>query len=119
MSVETYEGSCHCGQVTFEVRTDLELPVTTCNCTICRRSGTMLSFVPAAHFVLKTGEDVLTDYQFGRKRLHHPFCSRCGIKAFARGVGQDGRAIVAVNVRCLDGVDLDKLAINRFNGRDL
>jgi hypothetical protein len=119
MSVETYHGSCHCGAVRFEVRMDLDLPVTACNCSICQRSGTMLSFVPASSFVLHAGEDVLTDYQFGKKRLHHPFCSRCGIKSFARGNNAEGRPIVAVNVRCLEGIDLENLEIRRFNGRDL
>jgi hypothetical protein len=115
----TYRGSCHCGQVTFEVKMDLALPVVTCNCSICQRTGTMLSFVPASSFSLLGGEESLTDYQFGRKNIHHTFCSRCGVKSFARGTGQDGKPIVAVNVRCLEDIDLDKVEVRRFNGRAL
>jgi hypothetical protein len=116
---KTYEGSCHCGQVRFRVEMDLSRPVTVCNCSICQRTGTMLSFVPADKFTLESGEDALTDYQFGRKHLHHLFCSRCGVKSFARGTGRDGTPMVAVNVRCLESVELDALAVNRFNGRAL
>jgi len=115
----TYAGSCHCGQVRFEVRVDLSKPVNSCNCSICQRTGTMLSFVPAEAFTLQSGEEALTDYQFGKKHIHHLFCSRCGVKSFARGTNREGKTVVAVNVRCLEDVDLDTLQVNRFNGRAL
>jgi hypothetical protein len=112
-------GSCHCGKVTFEADLDLEKPVTACNCSICKRSGSMLAFIPAAQFKLKSGEEALTDYQWGRKHIHHLFCSTCGIKSFARGAMPDGSPIAAVNVRCLEGVDLEKLKVNHFDGAKL
>lgn len=113
----TYPGGCHCGKVRYEATLDLGLPVMTCNCSMCGRAGTMLSFVPASAFALKSGEDDLTDYQFGKKHIHHLFCRTCGIKSFARGVGPNGAEMVAVNVRCLDGVELDKLKVNPFDGK--
>ena len=57
-----YTGSCHCGSVRFEVTTGLE-NVMSCNCSICSRSGYLLSFVPVEQFTLLAGEDQLTDYQ--------------------------------------------------------
>ena len=36
--MKTYQGSCHCGRVRFEVRTELTR-VSECNCSICRRKG--------------------------------------------------------------------------------
>jgi hypothetical protein len=109
-------GSCHCGKVTYEVDLDLDKPVVTCNCSICKRSGSMLAFVPAAQFTLKSGEDALTDYQFGRKSIHHLFCATCGIKSFARGQMPDGSPIAAVNVRCVEGVDLARLKVQEYDG---
>jgi hypothetical protein len=114
-----HQGSCHCGQVQFEARLDLTKPVAVCNCSICERTGTMLSFIPAGDFKLHAGEDSLTDYQFGKQIIHHVFCSRCGVRAFARGQMPDGTKMVAVNVRCIDGIDLDKLQTTKFDGRSV
>jgi hypothetical protein len=83
---------------------------------MCGRAGTLLSFVPAGQFSLRSGEEVLTDYRFNRQQIHHLFCRVCGIKSFARGTGRDGPT-VAVNVRCLDEIDLARLTINQFDGK--
>ena len=89
----------------------------TCNCSICSKTGTLLTFVPASRFRLTRGEDALTDYQFGKRSIHHLFCSRCGVRSFARGRGPDGAETAAVNVRCLDDVDLAAVPLRRFDGR--
>jgi hypothetical protein len=112
-----HEGSCHCGQVKFQVALDLTKPAISCNCSICQRTGTMLSFVPADEFKLQAGDAVLTDYQFGKERLHHLFCSKCGVRSFVRGQMPDGTKMVAVNVRCLEGVNLDEVPVKKFDGR--
>jgi hypothetical protein len=114
---KTYSGGCQCGAVRYDVRLDLTQPVMACNCSMCGRSGTLLTFVPAAEFTLRSGEDTLTDYVFNRHAIHHVFCSRCGIKSFARGTGRDGGATVAINARCLDDVDPDALKITKFDGK--
>jgi hypothetical protein len=111
-----YQGSCHCGAVRYSVDLDLEKPVTACNCSICGRTGTLLTFVPAGSFKLEAGEDSLTDYQFKRKHIHHLFCKVCGVRSFARGAGPQGQPMVAINARCLEGVDLSKLNVNHFDG---
>jgi hypothetical protein len=118
MADTTYAGGCHCGAVRFRVATKLET-VVTCNCSICSKTGALLTFVPAAQFELLGGEEALGDYQFGKKRVHHLFCKRCGVRPFGRGVRPDGNEVVAVNVRCLDGVDLAALAPKPFDGKSL
>lgn len=113
---KTYTGGCHCGAVRYEVRMKLEGAIT-CNCSICSKTGTMLAFVPASDFELRSGADALTDYQFGRKNIHHLFCSRCGIRSFARAKMPNGTPMAAINVRCLDGVDLAQVPLQPFDGR--
>lgn len=111
-------GGCHCGAVRFEVvGLDLENTIT-CNCSRCSKLGSVLSFVPAESFNLLSGEDHLTDYQFNRKVIHHLFCDVCGIQSFSRGTDKEGRPTVAINVRCLEGVDIDSLAPHKFNGKE-
>jgi hypothetical protein len=114
----TYTGGCHCGAVRYRVSAKLD-GVVTCNCSICSKTGTMLTFVPAAAFQLERGADALTDYQFGRKNIHHLFCKHCGIRSFARGTHPSTGEMVALNVRCLDGVDLAALPVKQFDGKSL
>jgi hypothetical protein len=115
---KVYAGGCHCGRVSYEVTTDLA-QVMECNCSICRKRGALWAFMPAEQFVLRAGADALADYQFGKKRLHHPFCPSCGVGSFSRGAGQDGREMIAVNVRCLEEVDLGSLKRLPFDGKSL
>lgn len=113
-----YQGSCHCGNVRFEVDTDLS-SVISCNCSICSRAGYLLTFVPEAQFRLLAGEDAQSDYQFNRKNIHHLFCKTCGVRSFGHGKGPDGAAMYAINVRTLDGVDLDALDVKQVDGKKL
>jgi hypothetical protein len=113
----TQTGSCHCGAVRYEATLDLGAPVIGCNCSMCGRSGTLLAFIPAAQFKLLAGDDLLGDYQFNHRVIHHHFCRVCGIKPFARGKNRDGSDMVAVNVRCIDGVDLASLNVQSYDGK--
>lgn len=112
----TFKGSCHCGAVRFEA--DLGAgPVNACNCSMCGRAGTLLTFTPASSFRLLSGADNLTSYFFNKHVIDHVFCKTCGIKSFARGKTPDGHDIVAVNARCLDGVDVATLEVKHIDGR--
>jgi hypothetical protein len=113
---KTYEGGCHCGAVRYEVETDLA-QVMSCNCSNCSKRGLLLNFVMPDRFTLLSGDGELVDYRFNRKVIEHLFCPACGIESFARGRKPDGTAMVAINVRCLDGVDLASLQTISVDGR--
>ncbi|WP_119461049.1 GFA family protein [Rhodospirillaceae bacterium SYSU D60014] len=115
---KTYRGGCHCGAVRYEATTDLK-QVISCNCSICRKRGLLLTFVGAEQFALLSGQENLVDYQFGRKTIHHLFCSACGVESFARGTAPNGAEMAAINVRCLDDVDIAALTPIPFDGKDL
>ena len=115
----TYAGSCHCGKVSYEVDVDLSKPSITCNCSICQRTGTVLTFVAPEQFKLKSGAEALTDYKFGRMNINHKFCSTCGVKSFATGKRRDGSDVVAVNVRCLENIELEKVPTKQVDGRSV
>jgi hypothetical protein len=118
MPVKQHTGGCHCGQVRYEVTLDLDNLVT-CNCSICTKTGAILSGVPADQFKLNSGQDMLSDYTFNKHVIHHHFCPDCGIRSFSRGKGPDGSEMVAVNVRCLDKIDVDALKPMKFDGRSI
>ena len=115
---QTYSGGCHCGAVRYEATASLD-QVISCNCSICAKRGLLLAFVGAGQFRLISSEDRLKDYQFGKKVIHHLFCADCGVESFARGTAPDGAPMVAVNVRCLDGVDVAALTPTPFDGKRL
>jgi hypothetical protein len=114
----TYSGGCQCGKVRYEVALDLSGPVISCNCSRCGRLGSLFAFAPVEDFKLVSGEGDLTNFQFNKHVIHHLFCSTCGIESFARGKRPvDGADVVAINARCLDGVDIDTLEIKKVDGR--
>lgn len=90
-----------------------------CNCSICSRVGWLLAFQPATSFRIVQGADMLTDYQFGKQHLHHTFCRACGVRGFSNGKGTDGVESVAINLRCIVGLDATTLPIETFDGASL
>ena len=116
----THHGSCHCGAVQYDVE-GLELDgLVTCNCSICGRTGAIMAFVGRPQISNITGEGNLTDYQFGKKSIHHAFCKTCGVRAYGWGTGPDGKEMVVVNARCLDGVNVHELKIShQYDGASL
>ena len=116
MALQSHTGGCHCGKVRYQVQLDLDGPVISCNCSMCGKKGTLLSFAPAENFKLQQGEGEMTSYKFNHKVIDHLFCSTCGVTSFARG-SKDGKPIVAINTRCLDGVDPASLDVMHFDGK--
>jgi hypothetical protein len=111
-------GSCHCGRIAY--RLDAEpTEAIECNCSICRRKGSLLAAFAPDRFHLETSRDDLATYTFGRHAIRHYFCNRCGCAPFSDGTGPDGELMVAVNLRCAEDLDLSTLKIVQFDGASL
>lgn len=113
-----YTGGCHCGNVKFEVEMTID-KLLSCNCSICHKKGHLLAFASEEQFKLLQGEGSLKEYLFNKKVIHHYFCTNCGIGPFGMGQKPNGEKSRAINVRCLDNVDIEKFEIIKYNGRDL
>ncbi len=116
---QTYEGSCHCGNVKFEVTMAPPAKAYACNCSICSRAGWLLGFAKGDTFQLHHAPDAVTDYQFGKMKTHHFFCKTCGCRAYSKGTDKDGTPTLAVNLRCVAGIDATKLPVETFDGASL
>jgi hypothetical protein len=112
--VTTYEGGCHCGKVRFRVTADLDR-VSECNCSMCAKKGYLHLIVTLEQFELLSGDDDLATYEFNTRVAKHHFCRHCGIHSFY--VPRSDPDKIDVNVRCLDGIDVDALQVTRFDGR--
>jgi hypothetical protein len=115
MAEQHYEGGCHCGAVRFAVDLDLDHTIA-CNCSICTKRGLIWAFAPASKFTLTAGENATNEYLFNKHAIHHRFCTTCGVEAFANGTAPDGTKTAAINVRCLDGIDLNALHPTPIDG---
>ncbi|MFZ5755401.1 MAG: GFA family protein [Pseudomonadota bacterium] len=114
----TYQGSCHCGGIRFSVQGELK-DVMACNCSICARKGALMWFVPRSSVTLQTAPEKMATYTFNKHVIQHRFCPVCGIHPFGEAKDPKGNEMAAINVRCLEGVDLDALNVQHFNGRDI
>lgn len=65
-TMSKYQGSCHCGKVTFEFEGVLG-QVFECNCSICSRKGAIWQPADNGHFRILTGKDELMLYQMGTR----------------------------------------------------
>src|SRR5579872_2831284 len=101
MRMTTYKGSCHCGKIAYEVDGDIKKAVA-CNCSICRRRGYLLAFLPRSALRLLTPEADLSTYTFNTHRIKHHFCATCGCAPFGVGADSKGNLTAAINLRCLD-----------------
>jgi hypothetical protein len=111
-----HTGSCHCGNVKFEVDGDIDGALA-CNCSLCARKGALLWFVPRDALHLLTPREALRTYTFNQHVIQHHFCPTCGIHPFAEAVDPTGKPMAAVNLRCVDGVDADALPVHHYDGR--
>ena len=112
-----YQGSCHCGNVAFEVEGEIK-EVLACNCSICQRKGSLLWFVPRPAMKLSTPEGAAKVYEFHKHRIHHRFCPTCGIHPYADANDPKGNPMAAINVRCIEGLELGKLQITPYDGQN-
>ncbi|MDO6964160.1 GFA family protein [Rhizobium alvei] len=107
-------GSCHCGRIAFEVEGEFRQAID-CNCSLCRRRGGLLAFVPREKLKLKTPVENLSTYTFNKHVIRHHFCSTCGTAPF--GEGPEGQ-MTAINLRCLPDFDLESVEIVKYDGRN-
>lgn len=122
-----YEGSCHCGKVKFEVEAQID-HVRVCDCSICRRRGALNFRVPKEALKLLTPWAELSLYEWGSKTAKDFFCPVCGILPFRRPSDPTTEELKhgiepfdgwAVNVRCLEGVDVESLPIRKIHGSQI
>lgn len=109
--------TCRCGAVKVEVPRRPRT-LTSCNCSICRRYGTLWAYYPATSVRIVAKPKALDRYDWGRKHQDFLRCATCGcIMAWvkkrptaASRTGVNARnlepeAIAGARVRRLDGAD--------------
>ncbi|WP_159660891.1 GFA family protein [Alcanivorax xiamenensis] len=111
--MNTYQGSCHCQSVVFEVRCSLDMAYM-CDCSICSRKGAGMVYAEQADFKLLRGEHSLGCYQFNTKVAEHYFCRTCGIYTHHKPRTLPGK--YGINTGCLQGIDPFSQEVTKVNG---
>ena len=115
--VNDLKGECHCGQVKWTYHGKLE-KVLACNCTACRRYGTLWAHGRKDEEISVSGETL--SYSYGDKSLAFHFCPNCGNLAYWMGLREreDGYR-AAVNTRlAVDPSQIQNLTVRHFDGFD-
>lgn len=68
------EGSCHCGAVRLEVAS-APVELTSCACSICSRTGALLTYHPLKDVRITGATDV---YMWGDRMIEFHRCKTCG-----------------------------------------
>ena len=108
------KGRCHCGGVTIDVPGAPEW-LGRCNCSFCRKIGSLMAYYPDDGAVQVTGETVA--YIWGDKMISLHHCPVCGCFTDWRSTGESyGR--VGVNARLLDGYS-EQAGKSFIDGREI
>lgn len=102
------EGGCRCGAARVAAEADPAGAVDR-NGSCCARKGFILAFTPAEKFRLLAGEDKLLERRFNRYAIAHRSFRNCGAQPVSFGADPKGRNLAAINLRCVDGIDLAQL----------
>ena len=128
----TATAKCHCGATTVTLP-DTPTEASECNCTFCRRTGALWAYYPPEAVTIEAGDNRMYSASDGVNRHH--FCGTCGMHTHGSspswgeiynldGTPKDGHQpgdmpearTAQVNVRMIDGLDLDGLKINKLDG---
>lgn len=102
--------------VAFEVEGVIDSALS-CNCSMCQRKGSLLWFVPRSSLRVLTPESNASTYLFNKHVIKHQFCGVCGIHPYGEGKSPDGSTTAAINIRCIEGLNLETVPIQHYDGR--
>ena len=111
------KGNCHCGAISFELDAELEW-LTECNCSICRKLGTIWAHARIDRIFIQKTEGATTSYRWGDENLAFHTCKTCGCTTHWENLQPQSDSVMAVNVRLADPEQISHLRIRRFDGAD-
>ena len=111
---------CHCGLIEAEINIDNLNKILRCNCSLCKRKGSIMSMVKNEDFKVVKGEENLRLYQFHTNVAKHFFCFFFVI--YTHHNPRSNPSMTGFNVGCIDEIDtfnLKDVLINDGNNHPL
>jgi hypothetical protein len=107
--------TCHCGAVRVDVpRKPRRL--TSCNCSICHRYGTLWGYYNHADVKLTAARDATDRYVWGDKTLRFVRCKTCGCVMLWEPVEVKPASRMGVNARNFERAAIEGIRVRRLDG---
>ncbi len=110
-------GNCHCGAISFELNEQPEW-LTECNCSVCRRLGTIWAHAEVDKISILGAEDASLAYSWGDKSLAFHTCNTCGSTTHWVSREPQENAVMAVNCRLAEPEQVAGIRVRHFDGAD-
>lgn len=108
------DASCHCGAVRLEIAYPPG-EVTSCNCSICRRTGVLCAYYKLTEVSVSGATDV---YMWGDRMIEFHRCKICGNPTHWSPVDRTYDRM-GVNARLMDPSMLAAASIRTFDGASM
>ena len=107
--------TCHCGAVRIEVPRRPRT-LTNCNCSICRRYGTLWAYYKAAEVRVTGAPEAISEYAWGDKTLRFVRCGACGCVTHWEPLRSTDDSRMGVNARNFEPGALGPVRIRLLDG---
>lgn len=107
--------TCHCGALRIEIPRRPR-SVTNCNCSICRRYGTLWAYYKASEVRVSGADQAAHEYSWGDGQLRFVRCSRCGCITHWERLHPTASSRVGVNARNFEPGALGPVRIRLLDG---
>lgn len=108
-------GTCHCGAIRVTVP---EAPgwLTCCNCSICRRLGTLWAYYPPDSVVVTGHPEKTEGYVHGDRMLRLLRCKSCGCVTHWEAIEREAEGRMGVNMRNFEPALLQDTQLKLLDG---
>ncbi len=107
-------GSCHCGNISFELRWEpepAEIPARACTCSFCTKHGGVWTSCPTGKLTVSVADPAnVSRYVFGTETAQFHICTRCGVVPVVTSE-IDGNTYAVVSVNAFQGFDRSRLRL--------
>ena len=107
--------SCHCGAVRIDAP-QKPRRLTSCNCSICRRYGTLWAYYTASKVRVTAAPGALTEYVWGDKSLRLLRCATCGCVTHWEALSPTPESRMGVNARNFEPGAVSGVRVRRLDG---
>jgi len=116
-STTVHTATCHCDNVRITIP-ELPAAVTSCNCSLCRRYGTLWAYFTREQVSLQADPATLASYRWGDRTIDFWHCTHCGCLTHYTSVDESPGSRFVVNARMLPLETMQSLPVRHLDGAD-